>query len=169
MSWVDIVIIAGAVIGAIAGFKQGLVLSIFSFLGLIVGVAIAGAASDSLAEKLSTSGALWAYVVSFAIILIIVLVIFSILGHIVKGFIKLIMLGWLDSIGGALVGLFVGGLIVAAIFIAIGKWAAGAPPGTTSVGTAIGNSALAHFLIDSFRLLLALLPGRFDAVAKLFK
>jgi hypothetical protein len=130
-------------------------------------VAIAGAASDSLAEKLSSGGALWAYVVSFAVILIIVMVIFSILGHIVKGFIKLIMLGWLDSLGGALVGLFVGGLIVAAIFIAVGKWAAG-EPGTTSVGTAIGNSALAHFLIDSFRLLLSILPGRFDAVTSLF-
>lgn len=168
MSWVDIVIIAGAVIGAIAGFKQGLVLSIFSFLGLIVGVAIAGAASDSLADKLSSSGALWAYVVSFALILIIVMVIFNILGHVVKGFIKLIMLGWLDSLGGALLGLFVGGLVVAAIFIAVGKWAAG-EPGTTSVGTAIGDSALAHFLIDSFRLLLGLLPHRFDAVRNLFK
>ena len=168
MTWVDGVIIVGAVIGAIAGFKQGLVLSIFSFLGLIVGVAIAGAASDSLADKLSSSGALWAYVVSFAIILIIVLVIFSILGHIVKGFIKLIMLGWLDSLGGALLGLFVGALMVAAIFIAVGRWAA-LYDSTSSVGTAIGDSALAHFLIDSFRLLLAILPGRFDAVNKLFK
>lgn len=168
MSWVDIVIIAGAIIGAIAGYKQGLVLSIFSFLGLVAGVAIAGAASDSLAEKLSSSGALWAYVVSFAIILIIVMVIFSILGHVVKGLIKIIMLGWVDSLGGALLGLFVGGLLIAALFIAIGKWAAG-EPGTTSVGTAIGNSALAHFLIDTFRLLLGLLPHRFDAVNNLFK
>jgi membrane protein required for colicin V production len=168
MSWVDIVIIVGALIGAIAGYKQGLVLSIFSFLGLIVGVAIAGAASDSLADKLSSSGALWAYVVSFAIILIIVMVLFNILGHVVKGFIKLIMLGWLDSLGGAILGLFVGSLLMTAIFIAVGKWAAG-EPGTTGVGTAIGDSALAHFLIDSFRLLLGLLPGRFDAVGKLFK
>jgi membrane protein required for colicin V production len=168
MSWVDIVIIVGAVIGAIAGYKQGLVLSIFGFLGLIVGVAVAGAASDSLADKLSSSGALWAYIVSFAVILIIVLIIFNILGHIVKGFIKLIMMGWLDSLGGALLGLFMGGLMVASIFIAIGKWAAG-EPGTTSVGTAIGDSALAHFLIDTFRLLLGLLPGRFDSVTKLFK
>jgi membrane protein required for colicin V production len=168
MTWVDIVIIAGAVIGAIAGFKQGLVLSIFSFLGLIVGVAIAGAASDSLADKLSSSGALWAYVVSFAIILIIVMVIFSILGHVVKGFIKLIMLGWVDSFGGAFLGMFVGGLLVAAIFLAVGKWAANYDS-TSGVATAIGNSFMANFLIDKFRLLLGLLPHRFDAVTNLFK
>jgi hypothetical protein len=58
--------------------------------------------------------------------------------------------------------------MIAAIFIAIGKWATG-EMGTTSVGTAIGNSALAHFLIDTFRFLLALLPGKFDAVRGLFK
>jgi hypothetical protein len=96
------------------------------------------------------------------------MIIFSILGHIVKGFIKLIMLGWVDSVGGALVGLFIGGLMIAAIFTAIGKWAT-EEPGKTSVGTAIGNSALAHFLIDTFRLLLGILPGRFDAVTGLFK
>ena len=168
MTWVDGVIIVGAVIGTVLGYKQGVVLSGFNFLGLIAGVAIAGAASDSLADKLSSSGALWAYVVSFAVILIVVMIIFSILGHIVKGFIKLIMLGWLDSLGGALLGLFVGGLVVAAIFIAVGKWAA-LYDSTSGVATAIGDSALAHFLIDSFRLLLALLPGRFDAVRNLFK
>lgn len=168
MNWVDGVIIVGAAIGAIVGYRQGLVLSIFSFLGLVVGVAVAGAASDSLAEKLSSSGALWAYVVSFAIILIIVMVIFNILGHIVKQFIKMIMLGWVDSLGGALLGLFVGGLVVTAIFIAVGKWAAGEAV-TPSVQTAIGKSALAHFLIDNFRLLLALLPHRFDVVKNFFK
>ena len=168
MSWVDIVIIAGAVIGAILGYKQGLVLSIFSFLGLVVGVVVAGAASDSLAEKLSSSGALWAYIVSFAVILIIVMIIFNILGHIVKGFIKMIMLGWADSLGGAIIGLFMGGLMIAAVFIAIGKWAAG-EMGTTSVGTAIGDSCLARFLIDTFSFLLALLPHKFDAVRELFK
>lgn len=167
MSWVDIVIIIGALIGAITGYKQGLVLSVFSFIGLVVGVAIAGAASDSLAEKLSSSGALWAYIVAFAIILIIVMVLANILGHVVKGLIKVMMLGWLDSLGGALLGLFVGGLVIAAIFIAIGKWAAG-EMGPTSVGTAIGESALANFLIDEFRFLLGLLPHRFDTVRELF-
>jgi membrane protein required for colicin V production len=168
MSWVDIVIIVGAVTGAILGYKQGLVLSIFSFLGLVVGVAIAGAASDPLAHRLSSSGALWPYVLSFAIILIIVMIIFNILGHLVKGLIKLVMLGWLDSLGGALLGLSVGGLVVAAIFIVVGKWAAG-QPSNTGVGAAIGDSALAHFLIDSFRFLLALLPSRFHAVRDLFR
>jgi uncharacterized membrane protein required for colicin V production len=168
MTWVDGVIIVGAVIGAVLGYKQGVVLSAFNFLGLVAGVVITGAASDSLAEKLSPSGALWAYIISSAIILIILMVISNILGQIVKGYIKIIMLSWRDSLGGAILGLLTGGLMMAAIFIAAGKWAAG-EMGTTSVGTAIGDSALARFLIDTFPFLLALLPHRFDAVRELFK
>ncbi len=200
MNWVDIVIIAIAIIGALAGYKQGLIVSLFSFLGLVVGVAVAGAASDSLAEKLSSSGALWAYVVSFALILIVVMVIFHILAVVVRGMLKMVMLGWVDSFGGAFLGLWVGGLLTAgvvggwviwfwgggvfwwggacggggggglltaAMFIAIGKWAASQPE-ATSIGNAIGNSVLAGFLIDEFRLLLGLLPPRFDAVVRLF-
>ncbi len=167
MNWVDIVIIVGAVVGAIIGFRQGLILSIFSFLGLVVGVVVAGVASDALAEKLSSSGALWAYAVSFIIILVAIIIIFNIVGHIIKQFVKLIMLGWLDSLGGTLLGLFVGALMVAAIFIGLGKWAAN-EPATTSVGEAISNSVLAEFLIDSFRFLLLLLPDRFGAVRSLF-
>ncbi len=167
MSWVDIVIIAVAIIGAVAGYKQGLIASIFGLLGLVAGVAIAGVASDSLAEKLSSSGALWAHIVSFALIVIVVMVVFHILAIIVKGLLKMVMLGWVDSFGGAVLGLCVGALLTAAIFIAIGKWAANEPE-ATSVGNAIGNSALASFLIDEFRFLLGLLPERFDAVVRLF-
>lgn len=167
MNWVDVVIIVGAVAGAIVGFRQGLILSVFSFLGLVVGVVVAGVASDALAEKLSSSGALWASAVSFIVILLAVIIIFNIVGHVIKGFIKLIMLGWLDSLGGAIIGLFVGALMIAAIFIALGKWAAG-QPGTTSIGEAISNSTLAEFLIDSFQFLLLLLPERFNSVKNFF-
>lgn len=167
MSWVDIVIIAVAIVGALAGYKQGLIVSVFSFLGLVVGVATAGAVSDTLAEKLSSNGALWAHIVSFALIVIVVMVAFHILAIIVKGLLKVVMLGWVDSFGGAFLGLWVGGLLTAALFIVIGKWAAGQPE-TTAVGNAIGNSALANFLIAEFRFLLGLLPSRFDAVVELF-
>lgn len=167
MNWVDIVIIAIAIVGALVGYKQGLIVSVFGFLGLVVGVAIAGAVSDTLAEKLSSSGALWAQVVSFALVVIVVMIAFHVLAIIVKGLLKVVMLGWLDSFGGAFLGLWVGALLTAALLIAIGKWAAGQPE-ATSVGNAIGNSALANFLIDQFCLLLGLLPPRFDAVVELF-
>jgi uncharacterized membrane protein required for colicin V production len=167
MTWVDGVIILGAVIGAAVGYRQGLILSIFAFLGFIAGVFLAGVASDALAEKLSSDAASWACIVLFIVILIIVMVIFNVAGNAIKNSIKTIMLSWADSAGGALLGLFMGGLMMSAVFIAIGNWAA-ADAGETSVGKAIGNSVLARFFIDTFRFLLALLPGSFDSVRDLF-
>ncbi len=166
MNWVDGVIIIIALIGAFSGFRQGLIMSFVGFLGLIAGVALAGWAADPLADKISPDGAGWAYILAFIIVLIIVMVIFHIVGTIIKQFIKLIMLGWLDSLGGALLGLFVGALLAAAVFIAVGRWAAGA--GASGVEEAIGNSALAELLMDSFRLLLLLLPDKFSVVRGFF-
>ena len=100
------------------------------------------------------------------IILLIVLFIFNLVGTILKQFIKLIMLGWVDSLGGALLGLFVGSLLAAAVFIAVGKWAS--TVGAVGVQDAIGESALAELLMDSFRLLLLLLPERFQVVKDFF-
>ena len=166
MNWVDAVIIVVALIGAFSGFRQGLIMSVFGFLGLIVGVAFAGWAADPLADKISPDGAGWVYILSFILILVIVMVVFHLVGTVLKQFIKLIMLGWLDSLGGALIGLFVGALLAAAVLIAVGKWAAGA--GSSGVEEAIGDSSLAELLMDSFRLLLLLLPERFSVVREFF-
>ncbi|OGO09459.1 MAG: hypothetical protein A2Y61_07565 [Chloroflexi bacterium RBG_13_60_13] len=103
---------------------------------------------------------------AFIIILVIVMVAFHIAGMIIKQFVKLIMLGWVDSIGGALLGLLVGALLATAVLIAVGKWAAGV--GATGVEETIGNSTLAELLMDSFRFLLLLLPDRFEVVREFF-
>lgn len=167
MTWVDGVIIVGAVIGAVVGYRQGLVLSIFAFLGFIVGVALAGLITDALAEGALSNAASWVHVALFIVILILVTVMFNMIGQAVKKSIRSVILNWADSVGGALLGLFMGGLMIAAIFIAIASWTA-EDTGESSLRTAISDSSLAHLLIDSFRFLLALLPERFDSVRDIF-
>lgn len=165
MNWVDGVIVVVALIAAFTGFRQGLVLTIFTFIGLIAGVAVAGWAADPLADKISPEAG-WAYVLAFIIVMIIVLFLFNLAGTMVKQFLKFIMLGWVDSLGGALIGLFVGSLLAAAAFIAVGKWAH--TVGATGMQETIGASALAELLMDSFRLLLSILPERFSVVREFF-
>ncbi len=169
MNWVDAIIIFIALISAYIGYKQGLIRTVFSFIGLIVGVVLAGQWSDSLADLLSSDRAQWAYIVAFAIILIVVLVAANLAGAVLKGFIKFIMLGWLDSLGGIVLGLLVGAIAVAAILTSVGLWAHYVPGGVESTSAkAIGSSALANLLIDNFGLVLGLLPGEFDAVKEFF-
>ncbi len=166
MNWVDAVIVIVALIGALSGLRQGLIMAVFGFLGLIAGVALAGWAADPLAARISSDGSEWAHVLAFIIILMIVMVVFHIGGMIVKQFIKFIMLGWVDSLGGALLGLLVGALLATAGLFAVGKWAA--EVGATGVQEAIGDSPLAKLLMDSFRFLLLLLPEQFDVVRDFF-
>ena len=170
MSWLDIIIIIIAVLGAYIGWKQGLIRMAFTIVGLIIGIVLAGQWADPFAEKLSPSGAQWAYFLSFAVILIVVLLAANIIGGILHRFLKIIMMGWLDSLGGIVLGLCVGALVVAAILTAVGPWAENAPMGFGSkLVEAIGDSSLAEFLMDKFGLLLGLLPGEFDAVKDFFK
>lgn len=170
MNWVDIVIIAVALIGAYIGWKQGLVRTVFTIAGLIVGVTLAGQWSDGLAEALSPNGAQWAYMVAFAIILVIVLVLANICGKILQRFLKLIMLGHIDSFGGVILGVCAGALVMAALLTSMGLYVDKIPGGYDStLVEAVGDSVLAELLIDKFDLLLGLLPGEFDSITKFFK
>ncbi len=169
MNWLDIVIIVIALIGAYIGMKHGLIRTLFTVFGVIIGIVLAGQWQESIAKKLSSSGEQWAYILAFAAILVIVVVIANIAGKILSGVIKIIMLGSLDTLGGLVLGFLAGALIVAAILASLGSWAATAPLGVGAGLTgAIGDSALAKLLIDKFGLLLSLLPGKFDSVKVFF-
>ncbi|MFC2018281.1 CvpA family protein [Chloroflexota bacterium] len=172
MNWVDIVIIVAALIGAYMGWRHGLIRTVFTLVGLIIGVVLAGQWSDGLTEVLSPSGAQWAYLTSFAIIVIIVVIIANICGKILQTFFKLIMMGWLDSIGGIIFGVLLGALLMAAVLTSMGLYVndPNAPGGYDStLVKAISDSVFAELLIDNFGLLLGLLPGEFDSVKEFFK
>ncbi len=171
----DMVIIIIAGICAYIGWRQGLIRAAFSIVGLIVGIMLAGQLADDLAEKIS--GAQWAYFATFAIILIGLLVIANIIGRILEQFTKFAIIGWLDSLGGMLSGLFIGAIAIAAILASAGAWADSLRENGNEIveavkqgmSEAIGDSFLAELLIYKFRLVLALLPGNFDAIQKFFE
>jgi uncharacterized membrane protein required for colicin V production len=179
VNWVDIVIIVVAALGAYTGLKQGLVRTVFTVAGLFIGVTIAGQYSDNLADKLSSGGAQWASIVAFILIVLIVMVVANLMGGIVKTFLKVMLMGWLDSLGGMVLGLIAGALVISALFTIVLQWEgeaselpiAGAIAGDklSFAADAIRESSLASFFIDKFRLVLGLLPGRFDVVTEFFE
>jgi len=172
MNWLDVVIIIVAVICAYIGFRQGIITAAFTIIGLIVGIVLAGQFADDLGETIS--GGQWAYFLAFAIILIVVLVIANITGSILKKLNRFVMMGWWDSLGGMVIGFLIGAFAVAAILAAAGAWADSLPQNEIiesarhGMSRAIGGSAIAELLIDKFRLVLGLLPGKFDAVREFF-
>ena len=162
MNWLDIVIIV--VIGAsvFGGLKIGLIKAALSLAGIIVGVVLAGRFYGPLSEALSfipQTGA--AQIVAFAIILIGVMAIAAVLAAVLKWTASKILLGWVNHLGGAILGLLFGAIICSAL-LAIGAKYFGA-------NTFINESALATLLLDRLPMVLALLPSEFDSVRSFFQ
>ena len=109
MNWLDIVIIVAIAITTFIGLKIGLIKAVLSMAGVIVGVILAGHYYAPLSEQLAfiTQPTL-AKIVAFAIILFGVMLIAGVLAFVLKWVAKLVMLGWVNQLGGAVFGLLLG-------------------------------------------------------------
>jgi len=161
MNWLDIVIIVVAVLLGLTGLRQGIIRTVVGIAGLIGGIVLAGRYYDELAAVLSSSGATWASIAAYAIILFGTLIVAGVVGHFVAKLVHFAALGWLDRLVGFILGVVIGGLICAAVLAIVGKYY----PGAEAV---ISQSGLARFLMDQFPLLLALLPEEFDFIRDFF-
>ena len=161
MNWLDIVIIVVAVLLGIVGLRQGIIKTVFGIAGLIGGIVLAGRYYDELAALLSSSGATWVNIAAYAIILIATLIVAGVIGRFVAKLIHLVLLEWLDRLVGFILGVFIGGLLCAAILAIVGKYYSGAE-------AVISQSLIAKFLMGGFPLLLALLPEEFDFIRDFF-
>ena len=162
MNWIDIVLIVAIVIPTLVGLKNGLIKTAFSLAGLIIGVVLAGRYYVPLAERLAFiphEGA--AKIVAFVIILVAVVVIAIWLAKLLKMLTKMMLLGWLNRLGGAVLGFLLGAIVCGA---ALAIWVK-----FLGIGETIADSNLANFLLDFFPLVLGLLPAEFDSVRSFFQ
>jgi membrane protein required for colicin V production len=160
MNWLDIVIIVILAISAFSGLKVGLIKVLFGVVGIIVGILLAGRFSDSLAGVLTFIDPQWAKIAAFAIILVAVLIVAAILGAVLSKLISLVLLGWVNRLGGAVLGVVVGALFCGAILAIWVKY--------LGISDSVAGSALANFLLDKFPIVLGLLPSQFDSVRDFF-
>ncbi len=134
----------------------------FSLAGVIVGVVLAGRFYIALSEHLTfISNEKAARIVAFIIIFLIVIIIATILGIIFTKLVSAMLLGWLNRLGGAVFGVIIGAIFIAAILAIWVKYA--------GENSAITGSAIAPFLIARFPLILALLPKEFDTIRQFFQ
>ncbi len=162
MNWLDIVVLVVVSIATFTGLRIGIIKAAFSLVGLIVGIILAGHYYASLAERLTfipqdsvANG------VAFAIILIGVMIITSVLTSLLKWAVSIVMLGWVNHLGGAVFGLVLGATLCGALLT---LWVnfLGAPE-------IIRESSMAVILLDRFPAVLALLPEEFDAIRSFFQ
>jgi len=162
MSWLDIAIIVIIGITALTGLKIGIIKTALTLVGVIVGVILAGRFYVALADKLTfIPQETLARVVAFAIILVVIILIASIIAGVLKWLASIVLLGWVNRLGGALFGLIMGSIFAGAL---LAMWTQ-----FLGISDPIAESALANFLLDSFPMVLALLPEEFDSVRSFFQ
>ena len=83
------------------------------------------------------------------------------LARLLKWAASVMLLGWVNRLGGATLGLVLGAIFCGALLAIWVKW--------LGVGSTITESIVAALLLDKFPLILALLPDEFDAIRSFFQ
>lgn len=161
MNWVDIAIIVYLAVSVLGGLMSGLIRSVLSLVGLVVGIVLASNFYQELAGLLTfIHSENIANIVAFIIILGIVMIVAGIVGGVLRRILNVIKLGFIDKLGGAAFGLLMGVLSAGAFLALVIKL----------TGTAlIADSSMARFLLDSFPVVMSFLPSEFDIIRDFFK
>ena len=162
MNWLDIVLLIMLVIPAFIGLRQGLIKAVLSLVGLIIGVVLAGYLYKPVSNIFGfTNNENVAYTLAFILILVLVMLAAFLLARLFKAIISTVMLGWVDNVGGAVLG-FLSGFIFLSAILAIWVKFFGSE--------LVTSSFLGRVMLDYFPLILGLLPGEFgDDIRSFFQ
>lgn len=100
---IDAVFILLMIFAVIKGFRNGFIVAVFSFLGILIGLAAAMKFSTLVADWLKDStriSAAWLPFLSFAFIMIVVILLVRLGAKLIQSTIELVLLGWLNKLTG---------------------------------------------------------------------
>jgi membrane protein required for colicin V production len=100
---IDFISIGLIVLAIIKGFRNGLVVAIFSLLAFVIGLAAALKLSAVVAEYLGSNTNIsqrWLPVLAFALVFFVVVLLVRIGAKAIEGALRMVMLGWLNKLAG---------------------------------------------------------------------
>jgi membrane protein required for colicin V production len=156
MSTLDTIIAVVLVLSGALGIYWGFIRQVLSIAGLIAGLVLASRYGGTVAEWLSSyiSNIAIAQVLGFMFVLIAVSATASLLATVLRRFVGLLFLGWLDHLIGGLLGVLQGALACTILIIALAAF----PTDFWSRALADSRFALLLVRVVGFALL-ALLPA----------
>lgn len=121
MSLLDWIIVAILIISTLTAARNGLIVELFSFGGLLLGIFVACWHYQSLLPWIMYLGISLAVskIIAFIVIALFIMIFAGILGRILRWSIHFVGLGWLDRIAGAVFGLLEGAVLVVVVIVAL--------------------------------------------------
>ncbi len=119
MNGVDIVLIILILVGCFAGYRDGFLMGVFSFLAIVLGILgafkLMGLAIVFLASEFDIDQQYLPYIAFAAVFLVIVIAV-RLVGNVIKLSIDKTFLGRLDQFAGAILGLFKTVFVLSVLF-----------------------------------------------------
>jgi membrane protein required for colicin V production len=162
MHWLDIIFLVLLFIPTFIGLRKGLIKAVLSLVGLIIGVVLAGHFYKPVSNIFGfISNESVAHILAFILILALVLVAAFLLARLLKSVVSITMMGWVDNVGGAVLGFLFGFIFLSAILATWVKFFGSEMPTEAFLG---------RVMLDYFPLILGLLPGEFgDSIRSFFQ
>lgn len=122
MTLVDIGIIVILALAVFGGFRRGFILQVAAILGALAGLGVAKAEYVDVRRLLARFAphSPWLTVIAYLLVFLFVWGGIIVLARKIRLLARLLMLGWLDRLGGALIGLLQG-LIVIELLLYMGR------------------------------------------------
>lgn len=103
--FVDLVFVVILILAVIKGYQRGLIVGIFSFVAIIIGLAAAiklsAVVAGYIGETIKVSDT-WLPVISFAVVFILVVLLIRLGANMIQKTVEIAMLGWVNRLGGIL-------------------------------------------------------------------
>jgi len=164
MNWLDLAIIGAIIVFVCTAYAAGLIREGVTLVAAILGIVIAGFLYDDLAADvlvfMDDEDA--AQAISFLILVGAVYLFGQIVALLLNRTASLLMLGWVDHVGGAFFG-FLKGLIIVQVLLII---FAGYP--TLGLDNAMDGSELVPYFVDDVDFVIWVLPDNFDSRVERF-
>ena len=163
MSWLDIALIIVLAFCTLLGLRTGVIRTVFTVVGIYLGISLAGNYYTSLSGQLAPqiSDPDQAKIASFAIILIMVVVVAFIAASVVRRVLSMLILGWVDMVGGGIFGFATGAVACGALLMALANFP------LFGVDQTIQESPVAGLLLKYVPFVLDLLPEEFQSLQDL--
>ena len=102
---IDIVVAIILILAVLKGYRQGLIIALFSVIAFVIGLAAALKLSAVVADHLGNAVKIsdkWLPILSFAVVFLIVVILVRLGARFIQKTVELAMLGWLNRLGGIL-------------------------------------------------------------------
>ena len=164
MNWVDFLILGLLAWFTYAAFHAGMIREIVTMIGAVFAVALAGLFYRDLAQdvQVAVDNQQTAEIIAFAMIFGAVVLASQLIASFMKSAASVLMLGLIDSLGGAVIGLFKGLVLVEIALI----FAVTFP--SLKLIDDIDGSVIAPFFLDLIPFLQLILPDEFKTAVDTF-